>query len=273
MPRTVGKAQNVCGKGCLMRRKERIKAIIAMCGLCTAMAFQTVGCGGKKEEKTETEAKTEMASESDVQETTTDAQETTQASDTADGWHTDDKGTYFLRSGERLTGIADLTSYIQAQSDVVSDYNWLYAFDEEGYLLKEGWTDIEGERYYVNEEGRLYIGTIEVDGVYYAFGSDGKLKSGLRMTMGAGDEDGLYYYEKTGRIKNSWKKVGELTYYFGEDGKALSGWQEIDGKTYYFGVEDTEVNELLRPHVMRTGKHTIEGKDYKFGEDGALKEQ
>lgn len=264
-----------------MRRKERFKAIIAVCGLCAAMAFQAAGCGNKsdkKEEKTKIASETDATSEADIMSEADitsgiDAQETTRASDTADGWHTDDKGTYFLRGGRRLTGIADLTSYIQAESELVSDYDWLYAFDEEGYLLKEGWADIEGERYYVNEEGRLYIGTIEVDGVYYAFGNDGKLKSGLRMTMGAGDEDGLYYYEKTGRVKKAWKKVGDLTYYFGEDGKALSGWQEIDGKTYYFGVEDTEVNELLRPYVMRTGKHTIEGKDYEFGEDGALKEQ
>src|SRR5699024_1908014 len=66
-------------------------------------------------------------------------------------------------------------------------------------------------------------------------------------------------------VKFGFNKEKAGTYYLDKDKGRLRGWQEIDGDKYYFSMAQTG--------YMRTGKATIEGKEYEFTKDGKLIEK
>ncbi|MBQ8639488.1 MAG: hypothetical protein IJ468_09985 [Lachnospiraceae bacterium] len=226
---------------------------------CMTLALGTTACNTDKEKTTEAQTQAEESTEA----TTVDPA-------LADGWHEDEKGTYYILDGKRQTGFVDLTEHVAENKEgTILATTYIYAFDEEGYLYPTGWLEKDGETYYVRDNGCLQQSIVEIDGVHYVFTSDGKLTSGMRYEI-LQDYSGLFYYEKTGRIYSTWKLFGGEKFYFGEDGAALSGWQTIDGKKYYFGNDES--SKITAPYAMATGKRTIDGVEYDFGEDGVLVE-
>ena len=86
-------------------------------------------------------------------------------------------------------------------------YNW------EGEKVKGDWVDWDGERYLIDDNGRMYSNEmVEKDGKLYYFRSWG------------------------GMVKNNWQDVGGERYYFGSDGAALqSQWHyEKDKDKWYY---------------------------------------
>ncbi len=239
--------------------------------ICATLLLSGTACQeGDKKETSRAEETVEQQTEMETEEETKEITE----SEKEDGWYSDENGRYFLMNGKRLHGIVDLTDYEEKEDGLFFANAFLYAFDEDGYLMK-GWFEENGKKYYATDEGWLYVSYAEIDGVHYVFNGAGELTTGLKYYMtGSEETDCLSYYEETGRVEGDWRTVGKetkKTFYFDENGEAVTGWQTIDGKKYYFGVEDAS-DIMLAPYRMVTGKATIDGKEYEFDENGVLKD-
>lgn len=97
-----------------------------------------------------------------------------------------------------------------------------------------------------------------VNGVWYAFGADGYLETGLFYDAGY---NGWFYVDTNAGMLTGWQLLGGTWHYFnpvsdGSRGIMRTGWQEIDGKWYYF-YEDGSM-------AINT---TVDG--YQVGVDGA----
>ena len=141
----------------------------------------------------------------------------------------------------------------------IEDENgWQYK-DENGNLLKDGWWEIEGGRYYFDKDGYRASYWLYIDGQYYWLGADGKMQTGWQDIWGK-----RYYLGPDGAMQTYWSVVDGKYYWLGSDGAMRTGWQEVWGKWYYLGKASDD-------GVMRTYWQEIDGKYYWLGSDGAMR--
>lgn len=74
------------------------------------------------------------------------------------------------------------------------------------------------------------------------------------------------FLEEGKPLQSCWKQILGSWYYFGEDGMMATGWLHIDGKWYYM---EPEVGRSQG--IMTKGKRVIDGQEWEFEENGALK--
>lgn len=151
-----------------------------------------------------------------------------------------------------------------------------YLKPDEGGLAAVGFTDIDGSRFYFNENGQRCTGLLNLGtGVYYA-NADGVCQRGF-LTL----EDGVRYFDENFVMRTGLTQVGDKLYYFdanglmqtgmialetgkymfGADGIAISGWfSNEQGQRFYFSPEHTAV----------VGLQTIDKATYLFGDDGVM---
>ncbi len=187
------------------------------------------------------------------------------------GWHelSTGKYTYTVKRTVQALGFTKIGDF------------W-YHFDEEGYLSL-GWIKENGKLYYAQKVGNLgkRLGALksgfkEIDGKYYQFddrdvaGKFGRLQTGWVM---AGED--VYYYSKDGEKAVGLKTINGRIYYFRKSSNAVrrglvfTGWKVISGKRYYFR-DKGEIGKLYgAAYTNKTVK--IEGVEYTFGKDGAVK--
>ena len=141
---------------------------------------------------------------------------------------------------------------------VENENGWQYK-DENGNLLKDGWWEIEGERYYFDKDGYRASYWLYADGQYYWLGTDGKMQTGWQEVWGK-----WYYLGKAaddGVMRTYWQEIDGEYYWLGADGAMRTGWQEVRSKWYYLDVAG----------VMQTGWIWTEGdKWYYTYESGAM---
>lgn len=75
--------------------------------------------------------------------------------------HTWYNGYYFYASGQMATGTMETLS------------GEIYVFDDNGYLLKNGWHELDGVWYYTDAKGRAYTGERKINGKTYWFTDSG----------------------------------------------------------------------------------------------------
>lgn len=115
---------------------------------------------------------------------------------------------------------------------------WWYQY-EDGDSPRNCWKEIDGNRYYFDQNCYAAVGWMKIKGYYYCFDETGVQKLGWR------------YYED----EDKW-------YYFKEDGSVQKGWfQDQDGSWYWLGV---------RGEMMKSGYRNINGVRYYFYEDGKM---
>lgn len=140
------------------------------------------------------------------------------------------------------------------------DGYWCYQhFDKnnKATLYTSCWKDIDGARYYFDENGHIATGQWQtIDDVLYYFTSDGSLAKGWTLI------DGKWYYfnEEYQRVTGFYKINGD-TYYFDVSGVKTIGWLYINGVQYYFGETGA---------MYYDGIYNIEGKSFIFMEDGSV---
>ena len=118
-----------------------------------------------------------------------------------------------------------------------------------------GIIEIDGNKYYVNEDGSYHLGFKEIDGNLYFFSRwGGAMRTGIFMIDGA-----LYGFGEDGIALEGLHTSNNHTYHFVR-GKAQTGFQTINGQLYYF-VPETG--------VMYKGTININGIDYGFNEEGS----
>ena len=131
-------------------------------------------------------------------------------------------------------------------------------------VVKIGWQEINGQKYYYGEDGTKKTGWQEIDGKKYYFGdeNDGAMKTYWQQIDGK-----WYFLGNDGVMRTYWQKIWGKWYFLGSanDGAMKTGWQKIWGKWYYLGSANDG--------VMKTGWQKVYGKWYYLGgaEDGVMK--
>lgn len=231
---------------------------------------------------------------------------------------------YVDEEGKRVTGQwIILDNEDNFDSDAPDQY-WYY-YGKDGKSVVSKWQIIDDKSYYFNEDGQMQTGQIEVEGEYYYLGEegDGVKKTGwIQLENQDMDLDADYiwhYYDSKGRMimnevdykiadnyytfidgimKAGWYKLPVVKIeetatasdaakaddsgaasikgyqYYMEDGKRASGWLEIegapevseDGETYSFYFKKGE------PTFAATGIQlfTISSKRYAFNTKGEM---
>ena len=145
----------------------------------------------------------------------------------AAGWLTISNNTYYFDPNEYYawTGGKSIDGYI-------------YVFNDEGVLLKNGWY----KGMYGDENGRVVTGYQKIGKNYYLFDENGISKNGFHSINGK-----LHYFITSYSSNWSYPEAREWTY--------------VQPNWYYFA---TDTGELV------TGNATIYGRDYTFEDDGSL---
>lgn len=207
------------------------------------------------------------------------------------GWQTISKKTYYFNTKTlaRTTGWKKLNKvYYYFNSKGVQVTKWLnlnkytYYLDPAKKGAKTiGWKTIDKKTYYFNGNGRLQTGWLTLNNKKYYTDKQGVRKTGLVTINGK-----RYYFDKkTGVMKTGWITVSGKKYYMSavssRKGQAVTGWMKKSGYYYYFnnsGVMQKGWLTLgtkkyyLDPSTgkMATGKQTIGGKTYDFGQNGYI---
>lgn len=143
-------------------------------------------------------------------------------------------------------------------------YGWTLIDDQYHYFDEDGsphtgWLDDDdnGGRYYFDENGVVCTGWKTISGKRFYFDKESYAAlTGLQTISGK-----KYYFYSGGAAATGWKKISGKKYYF--DAKtyaAYTGWKTISGKKYYFDSAGR----------MRTGIVKISGKRYAFASSGVL---
>ncbi|MBR4022835.1 MAG: hypothetical protein IKI94_09660 [Ruminococcus sp.] len=163
-----------------------------------------------------------------------------------------------------------------------------FVFDNSGILLKNEFTEIDGQRYYSDENGQTVSGEKTVDGVTYVFAESGVEKKGWQTIdgkryffdrktgeriLGTVEYNGYYYYvdEEKGKLTGNCEISG-IPYILDEYGRMSQGWQIIDGNKYYYdegkaatGLEMLDFLYYFNENgAAQLGWQTIDGEKYFF---------
>lgn len=133
----------------------------------------------------------------------------------------------------------------------------LFLLDSHGALRLGFFTDEKGSRYYSDETGAAAVGNVQIDGIWYQFGTDGAQVTGWTEIGG-----NTYYFDsQTGNSYTELSRIEGNLYYITPEGGVQKGWQTVSGKIYYF--DPAAGNAVF-------GVQTIDGKNYYFKTDGTL---
>ena len=165
--------------------------------------------------------------------------------------------------------------------------------------IMTGQQEIDGNKYYYNDEGTMQTGFVTLDGkIFFYSRLNGALKTGWQgstegqwyqnedgeVVTGKQEIDGnkyffndqgilqkgfvtiddkIYFYSRiTGALKTGWQGSTEGQWYQKEDGEVVTGRQEIDGRIYYFNNQG----------MMQKGFVTIDDRIYFYSRaTGTLK--
>ncbi len=178
------------------------------------------------------------------------------------GWSQD--GNYYF----------DQESHIMVTGIYVIDGK-IYVFDKNGKLQPEktttaveGWNEIDGIKFYVQNGAAVRDTFVDIDGTTYAFDYSGYLANeGITWVPDSEYENYFRVVTKEdgSLARSEWVTLGDEDHahdvYAHENGNLAEGWLTIDGNTYYF-FEYTGLKAV--------GKMLIDGSLYEFASDGKL---
>lgn len=124
----------------------------------------------------------------------------------------------------------------------------------------EEWGTVNGKPAYFDKKSRqVKDAWISTGGKYYYLNNLGYRASGWKVD----NADGKTYYldPTTGEMRKGWMNLNNSWYYLGLNGVMHKGWLYLNGKWYYF----TPNGQMVVNQSMY-----VEGKVYKFGQDGAI---
>ncbi|MBO5159491.1 MAG: leucine-rich repeat protein [Lachnospiraceae bacterium] len=168
-----------------------------------------------------------------------------------------------------------------------------YFFHTSSNYRLTGWQTVNGERYYLNENGTAKTGWFTISGKIY-YGEPTTTEAGVlkgTLARGAKEINGeTYVFHTSGYYRlTGWQTVYGQRYYLDVNGKAKTSWFTIGGKTYY--AETAKSGDVLKGTVAKgmktigtetyyfhpsqyyrlTGWQTIDKQRYYFNDDGTVK--
>lgn len=146
-----------------------------------------------------------------------------------------------------------LVDYFAANSPVAPTIEGRIVAAEE---IKSGWVEIDGDWYYLDENGEKVTGWLQLDdNTYYLHPTTGARQTGYQTIDGVS-----YYFDANGVVKDGWVNKNGQRYYFDADGTMLTGFAKVEGINYYFNNKGQ----------MQTGWVKVKGLEYYFNTDGAM---
>ena len=146
--------------------------------------------------------------------------------------------------------------------------NYVYEKSEPIIEVKNGFV-IENDKTYYYKNNELMKGEIEIEGNKYYFNEQGELQKNIFI--------GKKYYDENGILTLGFKNIDNNTYYFNNDGY-LSGINEIENDTYYFNEEGILQKDVLIDNCyyneegkLYTGFKEIDNNTYYFTKNGFIK--
>lgn len=164
-------------------------------------------------------------------------------------WVEEPEGTrYEQEDGEYAVGFTDIDGE-------------RYYFDDEGYLVTGKFAVEEGDityYYYADKDGVVRTGVIQTKKVLYKTDDDGRILTGFVEI-----EDKKYYFNDKAELVTGWFKIEEDWFYANEEGVIMSGFLELDGYRYYLNPDGSRVSDTTID---------IDGVTYVFNKDGSIDE-
>ena len=148
-----------------------------------------------------------------------------------------------------------ISQITEAASWMKNSVGWWWQEDDGSYPVSE-WKNINGKKYYFDEQGYMKTGWFWDGENWYYFGdaNDGAMKTGwckvgsewyymdketgMMQTGWLTEGNQLYYLRPNGAMLfNSWAKNDDGWYYMGSNGNAITGWVRTNGYWYYLGKD------------------------------------
>ncbi|PYE88567.1 hypothetical protein [Bacillus sp. 196mf] len=168
-----------------------------------------------------------------------------------------------------LTGMLGTSSLIPSQTFAAEEQV------EQDRVTQRGWKEIDGKKYYFDEDGSTHKWTLQENDKQYYFNEDGTMHTGWLQW----NSDRTWsYFNKDGVMAKGLTKIDGKTYYFDEDGIKYKGWKKTDGKYHYFDGNDGVMAEA-KVKWLNNQKHEfdLDGNAFTgwqtFKRDGSDKEK
>lgn len=142
------------------------------------------------------------------------------------------------------------TDRIDTNSKLLEGWNTDFTmFVKDGSYVTNSFEDIDGQKYYFDENGNKVTGFKTIGTEAYYFNESGVLQSNMQM----------HQDESTGLTLYSLKKENGQVHYYLENGMEYNGMAHLNGKIYYF-----------ENGVQSFGEKQVNGNWYNFKKDGTL---
>lgn len=142
------------------------------------------------------------------------------------------------------------TDSIDTNSKLLEGWNTDYTmFVKDGSYVTNSFENIDGQKYYFDEDGNKVTGFKTIGTEAYYFNESGVLQSNMQM----------HQDESMGLTLYSLKKENGQVHYYLENGMEYNGMAHLDGKIYYF-----------ENGVQSFGEKQVNGNWYNFKNDGTL---
>ena len=146
--------------------------------------------------------------------------------------------------------IDDEKDSMDTSSKLLDGWNTDYTmFVKDGSYVTSSFEDIDGQKYYFDENGNKVTGLKTIGTDAYYFNESGVLQSNMQ----------LHLDDNTGTVLYSLMKEDGKNHYYLENGMEFSGMAHLDGKIYYF-----------ENGVQSFGEKQVNGNWYNFKNDGTL---
>ena len=142
------------------------------------------------------------------------------------------------------------TDSMDTNSKLLEGWNTDFTmFVKDGVYVTNSFEDIDGQKYYFDENGNKVTGIKTIGTDAYYFNELGVLQSNMQM----------HHDESTGLTLYSLKKEDGKIHYYLENGMEFSGMAHLNGKIYYF-----------ENGVQSFGEKQVNGNWYNFKNNGTL---
>ena len=177
------------------------------------------------------------------------------------GWVQDgDSWYYYLEDGSLAIGWLKVGAWYYFDEEGVMQTGWQkiggvwYCFRNSGSMYSGEWLKWGNSWYYLTASGAMATGWVMVGGNWYLFNDGGVMLTGWQK------DGGLWYYlAPSGAMKTGWLSSGGKWYYLKASGEMAVGWVQVGDLWYYMDPSTG---------AMVTGVVTINGKRYRFADDG-----
>lgn len=161
---------------------------------------------------------------------------------------------HFAAEGKRY--LADLSGALIVRNQGWQEVDGRRYFFNEDNSLKSGWLDSDGHRYWLGDNGVMATGWAFVEGKWYWLGSDGIAQAGWQSISGKwyfldentfvmrvgwvqpdGPDTDWYYLDTSGAMCSGWTGISGVWYYLSPSGNMLTNWQYVSGRWYYLDPE------------------------------------